>query len=246
MQTVYLKGDMGDRFGEKWSMNVSNAQDIFKLIECQRDGFKKYMLDCVENNIDFTVQRGEDLIDETELMLSLGEEDITVTPIPAGSKGNVGKLIAAALLIYTGYWMYQGAAMAGAGTTTAAQAAIMEGGPSAARTLLNAGINMGKAGKFLGYTAMAIGTSLGLTTVTQMLLPDANNDQEDDSHLFSGPINSTVQGGAVPVLYGEMMVGGHTINASYTSSMASSWGSGMPGRDNPLGIDEGIEDINVL
>ena len=240
MQTVYLKGDMGNRFGEKWSMNVSNAQDIFKLIECQRDGFKQYMLDCVENNIDFTVQRGEDLIDETELMLSLGEEDITVTPVPAGSKGNVGKLIAAALLIYTGYWMYQGAALS---TGTAASVAA----PSAnlGSKALHVGFNLGKAGKFLGYTAMTIGTSLGLTTVTQMLLPDANNDQEDDSHLFSGPINSTVQGGAVPVLYGEMMVGGHTINASYTSSMASSWGSGTPGRDNPLGIDIGMEDINV-
>ena len=248
MQTVYLKGDMGERFGEKWSMNVSNVQDIFKLIECQREGFRSYMVDCIENDIDFTVQRGEEFIDETELMLSLGEEDLTVTAIPAGSKGNVGKLIAAALLIYTGYWMYQGAALSTgtAAVTSGGLPGVAAPGTKLGSNALHAGFNLGKAGKFLGYTAMAIGTSLGLTTVTQMLLPDANNDQEDDSHLFSGPINSTVQGGAVPVLYGEMMVGGHTINASYTSSMASSWGSGMPGRDNPLGIDVGIEDINVL
>jgi len=223
MQTVYLKGDMGDRFGEKWSMNVANVQDIFKLIECQREGFRSYMINCMENDIDFTIQRGEEFIDETELMLSLGEEDITVAPVPAGSKGNVGKLIVAAFLIYTGYAFVQGA-------TSAAAA----GGATSAGQLT--------AFKVAGYTMMTLGTSLGLRTLGEMMLPDAK-EPEDDSHLFGGPINTTTQGGAVPILYGEMMVGGHTINSSFTSSMASSWGSGMPGRDGPLGINDGSEDI---
>ena len=234
MQTVYLKGDMGDRFGEKWSMNVANVQDIFKLIECQREGFRKYMIDCQNNNIDFTVQRGEEFIDETELMLSLGKEDLTVTAIPAGSKGNTGKLIMAALLIAGGIYGLQylangaGWAASGAGTTSS----------------MTIGMNSTQAMaiKVASYTALTLGTSLGLRTLGEMLLPDAK-EPEDDSHLFGGPINTTTQGGAVPVLYGEMMVGGHTIMASYTSSMASSWGSGMPGRDGPLGIDVGNEDI---
>ena len=233
MQTVYLKGDMGDRFGEKWSMNVANAHDIFKLIECQREGFKQYMLDCVENGVDFTVQRGEEFIDETEIMLSLGKEDITVTAVPAGSKGNVGKLIVAALMIYTGYALVQGASSAAAAATAEGVSIASMGGTSAAWA------------HYGGYALMTLGTSLGLRTLGEMMLPDAK-DPEDDSHLFGGPVNTTTQGGAVPILYGEMMIGGHTINASYTSSMASSWGSGMPGRDNPLGIDVGIEDINAL
>ena len=124
MQTVYLKGDMGERFGEKWSMNVANVQDIFKLIECQREGFRSYMINCMENDIDFTIQRGEEFIDETELMLSLGEEDITVAPVPAGSKGNVGKLIVAAFLIYTGYAFVQGATSAAAAGGAALQQAV--------------------------------------------------------------------------------------------------------------------------
>ena len=228
MQTVYLKGDMGERFGEKWSMNVANVQDIFKLIECQREGFRSYMIDCIENDIDFTVQRGEEFIDETELMLSLGEEDLTVTAIPAGSKGNVGKLIAAAFLIWSGMYFLDAAALAGTGA-----GAGMGAGIGGAYTGLNV----------VGYTLITLGTSLGLRTIGEMILPDTKTENEDDSHLFGGPINTTTQGGAVPVLYGEMMVGGHVINSSFTSSMASSWGSGMPGRDNPLGIDVGSEDI---
>ena len=225
MQTVYLKGDMGNRFGEKWSMNVSNVPGIFKLIECQREGFRSYMIECMENGVDFTVQRGEEFVDETELLLSVGEEDITVTAIPAGSKGNVGKLIMAAALIYTGMYFLDVGAFAATGA-----------GAAGSYTAVNA----------IGYTLITLGTSLGLRTLGEMMLPDTKTENEDDSHLFGGPVNATTQGGAVPILYGEMMVGGHTINSSFTSSMASSWGSGMPGRDNPLGIDIGAEDINVL
>ena len=43
MQTVHLKGELGERFGEKWSMNVNKVHDIFRLIECQRQDFRSYM-----------------------------------------------------------------------------------------------------------------------------------------------------------------------------------------------------------
>lgn len=225
MQTVHLKGELGERFGEKWSMNVNKVQDIFRLIECQRQGFRPYIQECIENEIDFTVQRGEEFIDETELFLSLGKEDIIVTPIPAGSKGKVGKIIAAALLIATGYALVQGAGSAAAA-----------GGATSAGQLT--------AFKVAGYTLMTLGTSLGLRTLAEMMQPDAA-EGEDDSHLFSGPLNTTVQGGAVPILYGEMQVGGHLINASYTSFMATEWGPGW-NRNAPLGDDDGHVDVEVL
>jgi len=219
MQTVYLKGELGDRFGEKWSMNVSNTKDIFKLIDCQREGFSAYMVDCIEHGIDFSIQRGKDFIDERELMLSLGKEDIIVTPVPQGSKGNVGKLIAAALLIWGGYYMMgptQTATTVGATTTVTATPATL-------------------GAKIAGYTMITLGTSLGLRTIGEMLLPDDSSDNEDDSHLFSGPQNTAIQGGAVPVLYGEMIVGGTLINSSYRATGApQSWGPGW-GHYQPLG-----------
>ena len=52
MQTVHLKGELGERFGEKWSMNVNKVQDIFRLIECQRQGFRPYIQECIENEIE--------------------------------------------------------------------------------------------------------------------------------------------------------------------------------------------------
>jgi len=218
MQTVYLKGELGERFGAKWSMNVDRIHDIFKLIDCQREGYRQYMVDCAENGIDFTVQRGEEFIDEAELLLSVGKEDVIVTPVPQGSKGNVGKLIAAALLIYGGYQLVK------LGGDLASLNAVMGGGSTTMTGM-----------KVAGWTMVTLGTSLGLRTLGEMLLPDDSSDNEDDSHLFSGPQNTTVQGGAVPVLYGEMIVGGTLINSSYRATGApQSWGPGW-GHYQPLG-----------
>jgi len=226
MQTVYLKGELGERFGEKWSMNVDRIHDIFKLIDCQREGYRQYMVDCAENGIDFTVQRGEEFIDESELLLSVGKEDIIVTPIPQGSKGNVGKLILAAALIAAGMYGLQYIAQ-GAGWVA----------PQVGGTAGSIGLSQGGATalKIASWTAITLGTSLGLRTLGEMLLPDDSSDNEDDSHLFSGPQNTTVQGGAVPVLYGEMIVGGTLINSSYRATGApQSWGPGW-GHYQPLG-----------
>ena len=99
MQRVVLLGDMGKRFGETWEMNVDYLKDIFKLIECQRPGFKQYLLECHESGTDFTLKRGEEFVGEEELLLSVGDEDIIITAVPAGAKSGIGKLLAAIAII---------------------------------------------------------------------------------------------------------------------------------------------------
>ena len=90
MQRVILLGEMGQLFGETWEMNVDYMKDIFKLIQCQRPGFKEYLLKCHENGTDFTMKRGKEFVGEEELLLSVGSEDIIITPIPAGAKSGIG------------------------------------------------------------------------------------------------------------------------------------------------------------
>lgn len=232
MQTVYLKGELGERFGEKWTMNVPRVQDIFKLIKCQREGFDSYMQHCLENDIDFAIQRGESYIDESELMLNLGKEDITITPIPVGSKSKVAKLITAAFMIYVGYQI---------GRPDIATTATQTGSHiEVAATVTQAST----AAKMASWTLMIMGTSMGLTTLAEMMMPDGNLDNEEDSHLFTGPQNTTVQGGAVPILYGEMIVGGANINSSYMSHMGLDYSGGTTGRETPLGASSGAGDVD--
>ena len=235
MQTVYLNGEMGERFGNKWSMNVSTTKDIFKLIGCQRQGFEEYIVNCIENGIDFSIQRGEEFLGEEDLFLTLEKEDIIVTPVPQGSKGNVGKLIAAALLIWGG-WHLMSHVTQGAPTMGPDMLSPMKPGTYTS--------TYGVKGKIAGWTMMAVGTSLGLRTLAEIFTPDASLDNEPDSHLFSGPQNSTQQGVAVPILYGEMIVGGAVINSTYNAMSAPArYGQG-PGNGRP-GDDYGGGEYNI-
>jgi len=79
MNTVHLVGDIGDKFGHEWNMNVSDYGEIVRLIECQREGFKQYLIESEENEIGFTIQRaGEYINDEQELLLNLNEEETEI------------------------------------------------------------------------------------------------------------------------------------------------------------------------
>ena len=45
MTHVKLMGEIGEKFGTDWNMNVSNFRDVFRLIECQTEGFREYLVD---------------------------------------------------------------------------------------------------------------------------------------------------------------------------------------------------------
>lgn len=65
----------------------------------------------------------------------------------------------------------------------------------------------------------ALGASLALGGVIQMLSPQAKGLGAEDgpnnrpSYSFNGPVNTSVQGNPVPLLYGRMIVGSAVISA---------------------------------
>jgi len=189
MQTVTLLGDMGDKFGHTWTMNVDYVGDIFKLISCQRPGFKQYLMECHENGVGFEIKRGEEFIQtEEELLLSVDKEDFIVTPMPAGSKSGAGKIIAAIVFIII---------------------AIIFPPAWAASGKFGAAV-------LSGVKMMAV--SLALQGIAQLLMPGPETDDVDPaSYLFSGAQTAMKEGLPVPLLYGELIVGGAVMNQSFTS-----------------------------
>ena len=93
MQTVYLEGNLA-KFGHKWETSCDTIADVFKLIECQTPGLRKHLVDAHEAGIEYQVKRGKELIDIEECFLTLHDDDIIITELPAGSKG-IGKVLAA-------------------------------------------------------------------------------------------------------------------------------------------------------
>ena len=203
MQTVYLNGGLS-QFGEKWTTECKDIASIFKLIECQTPGFRKYLTDAVEADVGFEIQRGSEFLENPEeLLLSLNEEDIIITEVPSGSKSAGGKILAAiAIAIVTFYTA--GALMSAAGIAT------FTGSSGAAYVT---------AAKVVTYVGYSTAINLAITGITQLLAPGPETEPDKkDSYLFSGPSNNGRQGLPVPILYGELIVGGMPISSTYSNS----------------------------
>lgn len=78
-------------------------------------------------------------------------------------------------------------------------------------------------GVFTGqFWLVQIGASLALGGIAQMLTPvpkapSAGQDgKTQQSYIFSGPLNTSVQGGPVPIGYGRMIIGSTVISQGLT------------------------------
>ena len=207
MQRAILEGKIGEKFGREWPIEGCNTlKDTFKLIDCQTEAFTQYLVEAAENNVDFAIQRGIDFIGEEELLLSIGDEDLIITEVPAGQKSGFAKILAAIAIVAVVYFSggFGGAGMFGHGLGAGGM------GPPT----VGAGLNTG------GLMAMSIATNLALAGVTQLMTkgPELDNAEENKGYLFNGPVNTTQQGLPVPVAYGEMVVGGAVISISYQSA----------------------------
>jgi len=202
MNKVHLVGDIGDKFGYEWSMNVSDYGEIIRLIDCQREGFRKYLIETEENEIGFVIQRADEYInDESELLLNLNNEDIIITAVPLGAgkdkgKGGfmgtgMGKIIIGITLVVIGYYL---PAMFLASETGVA---VLEA---------------------VGGALMTVGTNLIMQGVEQMLIGDIDKEKQEEGYLFDGGSNTILQGQPVPLLYGEMLIAGTPISASMSTN----------------------------
>jgi predicted phage tail protein len=196
MARVYLEGSIskfGTEFPVKEGMSVAN---IFKLISAQVEGFRNHLIEAAESGIEFTIQHGKDFLGEEDLLLNLAKDDIIITELPAGAKGGGGKILAAIAIAAAVYFT---------------GGAILAAGPVTAGTQTALG-----AVQLIGY---GIATNLAITGLTELIAPGPEVDSADTNQasLFNGPINSVRQGQAIPIAYGEMIVGGTPISASYSS-----------------------------
>jgi len=195
---VYLDGEMAQKFGSEFTIQAKTTADIFRNLECNFPELREYLIDCHEKDIGFVLKVGDTQVEEEELLLSLGQGDVYISPQPSGSKG-VGKILAAiaiiALVVYAPYLM-----------TAAAQAGGLAGS-----------IGMTVAGTIIGATPFLIGVAvnLALTGIQEIMAPDPsvddfNNDKET-SYLFQGAEQNVIEGDPVPVVYGQLRVPGRPI-----------------------------------
>jgi len=190
-RTIYLNGKMGELFGKVWKLNAATVAECMHGIDCQREGkLKKYLLDCTEQGIMFTVQRGEEFLDYDNLQMNLAEDDLIITPVPAGSANKLGKLILGfALLVVAAFYMPAAVALGGIKGFLAVGALV--------------GVGM-------------IGSALLNSALSEYMAPKKGMER-GDAFLFDGPVNNTKEGLPVPLAYGQVLVGGATIAFGFTN-----------------------------
>ena len=105
VRTIRLEGELGDKFGEIWKLNVNTPAEAVHAIDSQRKGFRKHFLDTHDAGMGYDVIIGDQGIKQVEEISYPApiRDDFTFVPIPAGSKGAAGKLIAAIIIIYAGF-----------------------------------------------------------------------------------------------------------------------------------------------
>lgn len=235
MTQVKLMGELGNKFGTDWTSGHKSMREILKLIDCQVEGFKEYIAECHDNNIQFTVQNGEEFMDDSldELTLNNLKDTVIITPIPAGSGKGLGKLIAGVLLLAAMFMMpaMGGSFLTSSGATTGAvvqgaNATLFVGGAQGmtVASALAAGASpaalMASGAATLttgGMMVAMLGVNLAMMGLMEMSAPDAGDMESDPSFLFNGANNNIEQGQPVPLLYGTMKIGGTPLSQGFKS-----------------------------
>jgi len=204
MTHVKLMGELGEKFGTDWHMATSSFRDIFKLIDCQTEGFKQYILESAEKGLDFDILNGKELLEDGySVMLEKPEDIVVITPkaAGAGSLSDAFKIIVGAILIIYGPGWVE------ALTQEAASAAAGVGEFEKAAAIV-------EYGKVATWGVSTLGVGLAMSGVVGYMTPESPSEA-GDSYLFDGPQNNTKQGIPVPLLYGELIVGGALTNIGF-------------------------------
>lgn len=202
---IKLHGLLGESIGEDWNLAVKSVSDAMRAIETlSKRKFYKFLLEndkkgirykVLINGRDFlyeeepTVEKPESVL-KTELVINHKDlRTIDIIPVIEGAGGGTGMVILGALLIIVGI------------------------------IFLATGFL-----SVLGVPLIIIGAGLLAGGIISLLTsPPKFDDYQNisnagagkSSYLFSGPQNTTREGGPVPVGYGRLFVGSQVISASY-------------------------------
>ena len=232
MQRVLLLDELGEKFGAVHEYyNLRTPVDAIKLLCINHPGFQKELLESGERGIGYRViQAGTDFGLE-DMLLPFGSNDLIVAPVIGGS--NFWKVLTGAALV--------GLAFATGGGSLAFTGAGFTGGLT--------------AGSFaVGAMTANVGALLALSGTAEMLSPQPEQplniigsaSQSGDrgpgssirgmdgaqSYSYRGPVNTVGAGAVIPLVFGQCIVGSHTVTASVEvtdeSDPISEW-IGAPG-----------------
>jgi predicted phage tail protein len=213
IQTVRLLGDLGQRYGvEHKYTNLRTPAEAIKLLCINHPELQRELMTAHEHGIGYRVIQAETDLDYPDLRLPIGQHDLIVAPVIAGSGGGgVGRILIGAALV-AGAFFTGGATIGLLGLAApvavstaigAIGASLILGGVS---QLLSPQPTIGN----LGSNRLGSGDSLS-TDGPQSVTRGTDGRQ---SYAYTGAANTVGVGATIPVAYGEVLIGSQLLSAN--------------------------------
>ena len=187
LRTIRLYGSLGTQFGRVHRLAVASAAEAVRAMCVVLPGFEKTLAESAERGACYAFFLGKKNIPEDQLSHPVGDAEIRIAPILAGSKrGGLFQTIAGVALVVIG-------------------AAINYFSMGSLSYIGTPVMQMG--------AALAIGGVVQMLSPQQRGLSAKDSPENGASYNFNGPVNTSAQGNPVPLLYGEMFVGSAVISA---------------------------------
>ena len=198
LRKLKLHGELAEFVGqEEFEAVIRTSAEAIKFLICNFPQVEGYMSDKY-----YQVLLNKKPLNKEDLHNPIGKLDVHIVPVITGAGGGAGNRILLGAVLIGASFLFPGAGLFG----------YQALGAAAGKGLAGAGI-MTK----IGTAVSAIGASMVLSGVSELLFPiPTPEEQEDDpriSFAFNGLTNTSRAGTSHPVVYGEIVTGSVVISA---------------------------------
>lgn len=205
MRTVHIHGEIGQKFGKSFDLEVETAAEAFQALFTNfpemKDEVRKGAFYIVRGK---TAKHGTVLNEKQAAGMRLGKSDLHIVPEISGSKSNGAKAIIGVAMV------------------------AMSVGTFGMSTLLATPISTSLMGATTWGNAIGMaGLSMAVSGASSML--SADSDDEDDSSDLASNVSAMAQEGTpIPLVYGKrVLVKGMTISAAIEIDRVNSNGDAL-------------------
>jgi predicted phage tail protein len=209
LKKVTLYGELAEKYGKDWSLDIESPAEAIRALCVNNKGFRQFVSSSEDRGMGYKVIVGtyglEDVVGE--MHNPTGRQEIKIVPVVLGAKRGIGQIIIGMIIIYA-------AVMTGGTALTALQAStVAAGGTVTGGVVIN---GMFVASGSMGMMALKFGAAMVLGGIASMLAPTPvlpDTADKPTNYGFDGAANTARQGYAIPVAYGQLLIGGAVISS---------------------------------
>lgn len=198
MKHVRLHGWLRKKFGRDFLLDINNPAEAVRALCSQLPNFK---LALARDTMGMYVRTQDFDYGRETFGYPFGSKEVLhIIPAITGAKAGVGQILLGAVMLAAAFFT-AGTALAG-------------------MSILGTSVTVGQALTTMGLSMLLGGISQMLFAPPKSQKP-AEKPANQPSYSFNGPVNTVQQGNAVPIAYGEMIVGTQVVSAGiYAENIA--------------------------